>query len=752
MQTLAVPLQTETRPDEGLALTWIEVSGAIRYGLVIGVPGVSMPDLDVIMRGQTRQFAILGVPARFTGAVDIGTPAGATRQFGLVAYRNDGGIFPVSSLRIHPARSAPRDREYHAVVPPALVDAASAPQPAKKADPNDPWSALDAAASTTPSPSTSNAAFTTPWPSSEATPYTVAQPSPIAEPSRAPAPYDPWDVLSRPPVDESEPELETPPVAEPTPAYEDRYEAPAQSVPYEPAPRYEPPVEMPASEPEPPIEQPRLSTVQPETSFTPPVQQAWTPAADPEPYAAPPVEPTPFQAEPLETGQAALPTEPAPAAENVSAAPLTDQVAAGEMAQAEMNGWQPASVPTPSDAGEQSAALLVDEAGSASAFPTVDDSTERSATPAMGETGEPPSALVVDEAAMWSVPPPIETEPTQPGSAPQLETAEWTSNSGVTAEAPAGLEPTVEPAFAESAAPIAEAEPVPAGRPVTPAPREEAPPPPAPPLSANLGALLDEAELYLLPQWADSAAALSLVEEVEREAPGHPRTREVRTRIENMIAGSAHAVGEPDSAIEGYSAPTEPISLQEPPSITEGDTAATVASSAEESALTIEDDSTYSIDLPEKGAAVDHYEQVPAEKSEHETADAELAHARVEVRWPLRLAESAGDADALRVLGKETEAKAPDLAGQAYGAAFAIQPAPDLLRGWLLAFARAGLGEVIAGTARRAVRVLEERGKILPDPSVTGALESLEQIAGDGNAGTESAINHLCDALVGASQ
>ncbi|MGH2344521.1 MAG: hypothetical protein ACRDG4_04805, partial [Chloroflexota bacterium] len=153
MQTLAVPLQTETRPDEGLALTWIEVSGAIRYGLVIGVPGVPMPDLDVIMRGQTREFAILGIPARFTGAVDIGTPAGATRQFGLVAYRNDGGIFPVSSVRIYPARSAPRDREYHAVVPPALVDAAPVPQPAKAADPNDPWSALEAAAPTaSPSP------------------------------------------------------------------------------------------------------------------------------------------------------------------------------------------------------------------------------------------------------------------------------------------------------------------------------------------------------------------------------------------------------------------------------------------------------------------------------------------------------------------------------------------------------------------------------------------------------------------------
>src|SRR5665213_2622462 len=112
MAMLPVPLQTETRPSDGLAITWVGVSGAIRYGLIIGVQGVPMPDLDVIMRGQTRQFAILGIPARFTGVVDIGTPAGATRQFGLVAYRSDGGIFPISPLSIFPARGAPRDREY----------------------------------------------------------------------------------------------------------------------------------------------------------------------------------------------------------------------------------------------------------------------------------------------------------------------------------------------------------------------------------------------------------------------------------------------------------------------------------------------------------------------------------------------------------------------------------------------------------------------------------------------------------------
>jgi hypothetical protein len=116
------------------------------------------------------------------------------------------------------------------------------------------------------------------------------------------------------------------------------------------------------------------------------------------------------------------------------------------------------------------------------------------------------------------------------------------------------------------------------------------------------------------------------------------------------------------------------------------------------------------------------------------------------------LAGAGSDVAALHALGSETEAEAPDLAGQAYGAAFAVQPAPDLLRLWLSALAHAGHGEVPADTARRAVQVLEESGRIVPSPSLTAALENLEQTAGAGGAATEAAITRLCDELVGAGQ
>jgi hypothetical protein len=75
-----------------------------------------------------------------------------------------------------------------------------------------------------------------------------------------------------------------------------------------------------------------------------------------------------------------------------------------------------------------------------------------------------------------------------------------------------------------------------------------------------------------------------------------------------------------------------------------------------------------------------------------------------------------------------------------------------LLRIWLLAFAHAGYGGVLADTARRATQVLEESGRILPNPSLTAALDGLEQTAGTGGTDTEAAINRLCDELVGAGQ
>ncbi|MDB5075136.1 MAG: hypothetical protein JWO42_1315, partial [Chloroflexi bacterium] len=136
-------LQREVRPTEGLAVTWQPIPEAIRYGLIVGVIGAVAPPIVEIMRGSSREFALVGIPPRFTGAVDIGTPVGEERQFGLIAYRTDGTMVPVPGIRFYPARSAPRDREYHAVMPPPLERTSPAVAPAPAVDP---WSALSPAA------------------------------------------------------------------------------------------------------------------------------------------------------------------------------------------------------------------------------------------------------------------------------------------------------------------------------------------------------------------------------------------------------------------------------------------------------------------------------------------------------------------------------------------------------------------------------------------------------------------------------
>jgi len=127
---MALPLittQRHARAEEGLALAWQAVPGAMRYGLIIGLADVPLPPLDVVMKGAQRSFTIMGIPVRFTGAVDVGSPVGEDRQYSLIAYRGDGTIVPVPGVGYYPARQAPRDREYHLLQPPAL---AAEPQPA----------------------------------------------------------------------------------------------------------------------------------------------------------------------------------------------------------------------------------------------------------------------------------------------------------------------------------------------------------------------------------------------------------------------------------------------------------------------------------------------------------------------------------------------------------------------------------------------------------------------------------------------
>jgi hypothetical protein len=866
MAMLPGPLQTETRPSDGLAITWVGVSGAIRYGLIIGVQGVPMPDLDVIMRGQTKQFAILGVPSRFTGVVDIGTPAGATRQFGLVAYRSDGGIFPISPLNIFPARSAPRDREYHAVVPPALVEVATiaqssqSAQPVRSTDPSDPWSALEAASNAAPTP-VAPVTFTSPQPSAEIPSFTVSQPATTPTVPHTPAPYDPWDVLSQsaaadvveeePTPDPVEEEssaadwAQTPSYTEPTPAYSGYYEAPSQSPPIEPERREEPPIEAIPDKPVAPIEEPARPAVEPSNAFPEPVRfEPYRPAvvSEPEPHlvkapqveaasVAPPIETAPVESAPVEptpverkevppivdrvaeaevestppttsaesehwpeTRTSAVPEEemiPETPVENnaweaapdamirpdqptnsevasetaespagiKAEEPPTETVAETVPASAAVDLTEPPVTETVSNTEEPAAAPIADDSGERTALPTANDADYRAierdltseladredrsvtsvasdswklpensavaepAMPAVADTDQYQESTVVADLVTDSAAPAIRQaaeQPTTPYVSPTWAPVE-TAPTPVT-PAPAEPEPPVvnvaaesEPAAGRQVETRVEA---PIARPVQPAPIEPEPEVSAWPLPADLGALLDEAELYLLPQWADSDAALSLVEQVEREAPGHSRTRGVRARIESMRSVGVAGADQGDS--------TQIAGLLEKAGRSMGDR--------------------------DYWGAVDYYEQALAERPEHEEARVGLAKARLRARWPSQLAGAGGDVAALRALGGETEAEAPDLAGQAYATAFGIQPAPDLLRVWLLAFARAGYGGVLADTARRATQVLEESGRVLPNPSVTAALDGLEQTAVAGGADAEAAINRLCDELVGAGQ
>ncbi len=146
---MALPLVTTqryARAEDGLALAWQAVPGAMRYGLIIGLPDVPLPPLDVVMKGALRSFTIMGIPVRFTGAVDVGSPVGEDRQYSLIAYRGDGTIVPVPGVGYYPARQAPRDRDYHLLQPPTLAAETQPAPPPPQPEPepvSSPDTALD---------------------------------------------------------------------------------------------------------------------------------------------------------------------------------------------------------------------------------------------------------------------------------------------------------------------------------------------------------------------------------------------------------------------------------------------------------------------------------------------------------------------------------------------------------------------------------------------------------------------------------
>jgi len=229
MSNVQVETQRQTRQAEGLALTWSPVSGVIRYGFIVGFPDLPVPSVDVIMKGATRDFVIMGVPAKYSGAVDLGSPVGEERQYGLIAYRGDGSIVSVPGVQFVGARSAPRDREYHSLLPPELVrsqpvapapppPAAMAPQAAPRTA--DPWAALQEL-------DTRPAEVVAPAPAAAA---------PMTPPAAAP-PADPWDVLNAPADDERVAATDTATSPVPTPSASIEYATPliAPEPPAEPA-------------------------------------------------------------------------------------------------------------------------------------------------------------------------------------------------------------------------------------------------------------------------------------------------------------------------------------------------------------------------------------------------------------------------------------------------------------------------------------------------------------------------------------
>jgi hypothetical protein len=139
MSTGSVTLQWQAhrRPQEGLALFWAPVTGVLRYACLIGYADLAAPTLDAVMRGNAPGFTLLGIPPQYSGAVDVGSPVGEERQYSLVAYCASG-ILQAVDFQVSPARGAPRDREYHSMMPQSLSRPAGtgqvlAPEPSRPA-------------------------------------------------------------------------------------------------------------------------------------------------------------------------------------------------------------------------------------------------------------------------------------------------------------------------------------------------------------------------------------------------------------------------------------------------------------------------------------------------------------------------------------------------------------------------------------------------------------------------------------------
>jgi hypothetical protein len=226
--------------------------------------------------------------------------------------------------------------------------------------------------------------------------------------------------------------------------------------------------------------------------------------------------------------------------------------------------------------------------------------------------------------------------------------------------------------------------------PVTPAQQAAEPvkaaPPSTAPLPAALVALLEEAELYLLPQWADYVEVARLLDRVEQEAPNHVRVLELRERLRDAQQG-------------GEAQDVTPLLR----------------------------DAEECLARHDFWEAVDLYEQALAKQPENGDARSGVERARMLARWSAQWTGATGDAARLQTLGDEYAALAPDLAHQAYAAAFAVAPTVAALHGLLVSLLRTNRGVAVAATARDGVITLRAAGHLASDSEQDSTLETLER-------------------------
>jgi hypothetical protein len=262
---------------------------------------------------------------------------------------------------------------------------------------------------------------------------------------------------------------------------------------------------------------------------------------------------------------------------------------------------------------------------------------------------------------------------------------------------PAGIQPA-----AEAVGDLRATEP-PASL-ATPAPAGNAASAAAP--SPEIAAMLDEAELYLLPQWADYAEVARILDRVAALAPREPRLLALRGQLEAAQRGGPN--------IDGL--------LRE---------------------------AQQRLDAGDHWGAVDLYEQALSQKPGDERAGRGLERARLLARWTARLAGAANDAPRLQQLGAEYAENAPELAARAFAEAFAVEATILSLRGWLMALAASEGWTEIGRIARQGLAELRQHERVSAGPAPDATVEAIESAASArSRQDAEAAIAAFAQALV----